>query len=98
MSKFAIWRHQKICLLSKEERKELKPKEKVKCQTCGKTIADIRKLRRHIRFIHKQEKLFGCNHCGHQDYRKDNMKTHIKNNHSGMDINASIIALTDANV
>ena len=77
---------------------DIKPKERVKCQTCGKTIADHVKLKRHIRCIHNKDKLFQCNHCGRQDYKKDNIKTHIKNNHEGMDINNSITALTDAKV
>ena len=74
-----IGRHEKLCKLSEEEKAAIK----VECDQCGKKLANKGKLSRHIRFVHNHEKLFKCKHCDHEDYRGDNMKTHIKNNHQG---------------
>ena len=73
--------HEKICKLSEEEKAAIK----AECDQCGKILANKGKLNRHIRFIHNNEKLVKCKLCDHKDYREDNMKTHIKNNHPGKD-------------
>ena len=70
-----------MCKLSDEEKAAIK----VECDQCGKILANKVKLTRHIRFIHNNEKLFKCKFCDHEDYREDNMRTHIKNNHHGED-------------
>ena len=36
----------------------------------------------HMRTAHNESKQFQCEHCDHMDNRSDNMKTHVKNNHS----------------
>ena len=73
--------HERFCKLSEEEKTAIK----VECDQCGKILANKGKLNRHIRFIHYKEKLFKCKFCDHEDYRDDNMKTHIKNSHQGED-------------
>ena len=83
-------RHQKLCKKSEEEKQEAKEKNQVECPDCGKVLGNNTKLRRHIRFIHKQEKLFRCNHCDHEDYRKDNLKVHVKNCHREANLDKSI--------
>ena len=80
-----IGRHERTCKLSEEEKAAIK----VECDQCGKILANKRKLNRHIRFIHNKEKLFKCKLCDHENYRDDNMKTHIKNNHQEEDPNKS---------
>ena len=72
-----------MCKLSEEEKAAIK----VECDQCGKILANKEKLKRHIRFVHNNEKLFKCKLCDHEDYRNDNMKTHIKSNHPGEDPN-----------
>merc|ERR1712129_463621 len=76
--------HQKICKMSEEEKKDFKANRRVGCKDCGKILANKTRLSRHIRFIHNNEKLYKCNLCDHQDYKKDNMKTHIKGVHKEM--------------
>ena len=83
-------RHQRFCKKSEEEKQEEKEKNQVECPECGKVLRNNTKLRRHIRFIHKQEKLFRCNHCDHEDYRKDNLRVHVKNCHGEADLDKSI--------
>ena len=73
--------HERVCKLSEEEKAAIK----VECDQCGKNLANKWKLARHIRFVHNKEKLLKCQLCDHKDYRGDNMKTHIKNNHKGED-------------
>ena len=85
-----IDRHQRLCKRSEEEKQEEKEKNQVECLDCGKVLGNKPKLRRHIRFIHKQEKLFRCNHCNHEDYRKDNLKIHVKNCHMEANVDMSI--------
>ena len=65
-------------------------KNQVECLECGKVLRNSQKLRRHIRFIHNQEKLFRCNHCDHKDYRKDNLRVHVKNSHREANLDKSI--------
>ena len=86
---FSIKKHLVLCNLSESERHERREKRKIKCNDCGKVLADKVKLRRHTRFIHNNEKLFKCNYCDHQDFRTDNLKVHIRNNHDGKDPNES---------
>ena len=78
-----------MCKLSEEEKAAIK----VECDRCGKILVNKGKLKRHIRFVHNNEKLFKCKHCDHEDYRNDNMKTHIKNNHKGEDPNKSYCSI-----
>ena len=80
---FSISKHVRLCKLPENERKKIREKNKVECNACGKILADKVKLKRHIRFIHNQEKLFQCNFCDHKDFRTDNIKVHIQNNHNG---------------
>ena len=74
----------------KKRNRKKKKKNQVECPECGKVLGNNTKLRRHIRFIHKQEKLYRCNHCDHEDYRKDNMRVHVKNCHREADLDKSI--------
>jgi KRAB domain-containing zinc finger protein len=85
-----IVRHQRLCKKSEEEKQKQKETNKVECSECGKVLRDSTKLKRHIRFIHNQEKLFKCNHCDHKDYRKDNLKVHVKNCHKKANLKNSI--------
>ena len=85
-----MFRHEKLCNMSEDEKHEEKKKYKVECPDCGRVLGSRTKLRRHIRFIHKKEKLFRCNHCEHEDYRKDNMKVHVKNSHREVNLDESI--------
>ena len=64
-----IDRHQKLYKKSEEEKQQERENNQVKCPECGKVLGNNGKLNRHIRFIHKQEKIFRCNHCDHEDYR-----------------------------
>ena len=92
----SLSKHKKYCNMSEEDRNELKEKNKVACRDCGKVVRDQTKLNRHIRFIHKQEKLFRCNHCGREDYRKDNLNIHVKNCHGAANLDESIANINDA--
>ena len=87
-----VRRHEKLCKLSKEERAAMK----IKCDRCGKTLANKEKFNRHTRFVHNYEKLFKCKHCDHKNYRDDNMKSHIKNRHQGEDPNKSYSSINGA--
>ena len=92
-----VGRHEKLCKLSEEEKTAIK----VECDECGKILANKGKLKRHIRFVHNNEKLFKCKLCDHEDYRNDNMKTHIKSSHPGEDPNklyCSIGGVQDENL
>ena len=77
-----ISRHEKFCRMSEDERAAYKATMKVECQKCHKVFAQKVKLDRHMNTVHSTIKLLQCEHCGHKDNRSDNMKTHIKNNHS----------------
>ena len=92
----SLSKHKKYCNMSKEEKNELKEKNKVTCGDCGKVVRDKTKLNRHMRFIHKQEKLFRCNHCKREDYSRENLKMHVKNCHDVANLDNSIININDA--
>ena len=77
-----IGKHEKICKMTDEERAAYREKLKVNCQNCPKILANRNLLERHILSAHSKERLLECNFCDHKDSRKDNMKTHVKNNHS----------------
>ena len=91
---FSISKHTKLCKLPENEKEEIREKKKVECNDCGKILADKVKLKRHIRFIHNQEKQFECNFCDHKDFRKDNIKVHIENNHLGQNPHESFSRIT----
>ena len=90
ISMTCITSHMRLCKMSEEEKNEEKEKNQVECLECGKVLRNSQKLRRHIRFIHNQEKLFRCNHCDHKDYRKDNLRVHVKNSHREANLDKSI--------
>ena len=77
-----IAKHEKLCNMSEEERFQYREKMKVQCEHCSKVLANKFKLTRHLRSAHSKERLLQCNFCDHKDSRTDNLKTHIKNNHS----------------
>ena len=77
-----IAKHEKLCNMSEEERFQYREKMKVQCDHCSKVLANKFKLTRHLRSAHSKERLLQCNFCDHKDSRNDNLKTHIKNNHS----------------
>ena len=77
-----IGKHEKICKMTDEEKAAYREKLKVNCQNCPKILANRNLLERHILSAHSKERLLECNFCDHKDSRKDNMKTHVKNNHS----------------
>ena len=77
-----IWNHEKICKMTEEERATYREGLKVKCEMCFKVLADKVKLARHKTSAHSKEKLIQCKFCDHKDSRSDNMKTHLRNNHS----------------
>ena len=77
-----ISKHEKLCNMSEEERFQYREKMKVQCEHCSKVLANKFKLTRHLRSAHSKERLLQCNFCDHKDSRTDNLKTHIKNNHS----------------
>ena len=80
-----ISRHEKLCRMSEAERAAYNATLKVECEECHKIFSQKHKLARHMKTVHSTSKLFQCEHCDHRDNRSDNMKTHIKNNHSEMD-------------
>ena len=90
----SISKHVNRCKLPENEREEIREKKKVECSDCGRVLADKVKLKRHIRFVHNQEKLFECKYCDHKDFRTDNIKVHIKNNHHGQNPNDSFSRIT----
>ena len=55
---FSISKHIRLCNLPENEKEEIREKKRVECSDCGKILADKVKLKRHIRFIHSQEKQF----------------------------------------
>ena len=79
-----IWKHEKLCKMTEEQRAAYKEAKKVNCQQCGKVLANKQKLDRHIQTTHSKARLIKCEYCDHEDTRSDNMKTHVKNNHSDM--------------
>ena len=84
-----------LCQLSENDLQRLKDEMKAKCETCGKILRDRTKLNQHIKFIHNLIKRFKCNLCDHLDSRKDNMKTHMKNNHKEPEFASSYSVLSD---
>ena len=76
-----IWKHEKLCKMTEEQRAAYKEAKKVNCQQCGKVLANKQKLDRHIQTTHSKARLIKCKYCDHEDNRSDNMKTHVKNNH-----------------
>ena len=90
ISYLCITKHKKLCQMSKEEKIEYKEKNRVQCGECGKIVGNRTKLNRHVRFIHRKEKLFRCNHCEREDYSKENLKTHIKGCHREANLDESI--------
>ena len=77
-----IKKHEKICKMTEEEKAAHRENLKVNCKSCPKILANKNLLARHIISAHSKERLFECDFCDHKDNRKDNMKTHVKNNHS----------------
>ena len=69
---------------------ELREKKKEECIHCGEVVRDKRNLLKHIRFIHRKEKLFKCKHCGREDYSKDKLQRHVKYNHGKTNLDDSI--------
>ena len=92
----SISKHKKYCNMTEEEKSAQREKNKVKCGDCGKIVRDQTKLNRHIRFIHKKEKLFRCKLCEREDYSKENLKTHIKNCHGEENIDESVLIINKA--
>ena len=77
-----ISRHEKFCKMTEEERAAYKESIKVECEQCEKVLASKFKLVRHIQAAHSKDRQLKCKFCDHKDNRSDNMKTHVKNNHS----------------
>ena len=90
ISFLCITKHKKLCQMSEEEKIEYKERNRVQCGECGKIVGNRTKLNRHVRFIHRKEKLFRCNHCEREDYSKENLKTHIKSCHREANLDESI--------
>ena len=80
-----ILKHEKLCRMSEDERAAYNATLKVECEKCYKILSNGFKLARHIKTVHNESKQFQCEHCDHMDNRSDNMKTHVKNNHSVLD-------------
>ena len=83
-----IKNHEIFCKMSEEEK--ICENNKVQCGDCGKIVRNKLKLRQHVRFIHRQEKTFKCKHCDREDFRKDNLRIHIKGVHKGVNLEESI--------
>ena len=77
-----ISRHERFCRMTEEERAAYKETIKVECEQCCKVLANKFKLIRHIEAAHSKIRLLECEFCDHKDNRTDNLKTHIKNNHT----------------
>ena len=54
-----------------------------KCESCGKSFSEARKLKRHIRENHEGHKDHKCESCGKSFFRADNLKRHIQTVHEG---------------
>ena len=89
-SLLSIANHERKCKMSDKEREEYKEKLKAFCQDCGKTFSSDPKLKRHIKTVHNNEKLFKCMHCDRRDFSRYNLKIHVQNQHTGEDIEESI--------
>ena len=74
--------HERFCRMTEEERAAYKETIKVECEQCCKVLANKFKLIRHIEAAHSKIRLLECEFCDHKDNRTDNLKTHIKNNHT----------------
>ena len=77
-----ILRHERLCRMLDDERAAYYARTKVECEKCHKILSARHKLVRHIKTVHNNRKEFQCEYCEHKDNRSDNMKTHMKNNHS----------------
>ena len=77
-----IGNHEKICKMTAEEKATYRENLKVQCEKCLKVLANKHKLSRHVSSAHSNEMLYQCMFCDHKDNRSDNLKSHVKDNHS----------------
>ena len=77
-----IGKHEKICKMTDEERAAFRENLKVSCQKCPKVLSNKHKLAMHNQTAHSKVKPFECKFCDHKASRRDNLNTHVKNNHS----------------
>lgn len=52
------------------------------CSTCGKILASIKSLDKHIQSVHLKIKNFFCKHCPKAYYQKMHFDVHMKRYHN----------------
>ena len=67
------------------------PKERVKCEQCGKDFSSPHSLSQHIKKIHLNQKNEKCEQCDYRTYTKSNLYMHVKRMHEGRSLKVECV-------